>query len=207
MQEGSGETAFAQAYRAARRFAERAGAGGERLLVGDVVQATGLSPTPVREALSRLVGENIIEEHRGGGYFIPRPAARDITELYILTRALGLAATTHLSGTFGSVRACESLPHEADTAPIAIWFSRLATRSGNEALQLEVYRLNGRMVRIRRVEQAAFAKDTLLFAEASSLTDSEDVGLLTSWVDRYARAGIDAAGDIADLLARRHGRI
>lgn len=57
---------------------------GERLAITDFAQDLDLSATPVREALSRLAGEGLIEERRGQGYFAWRLDVVDLAELYEL---------------------------------------------------------------------------------------------------------------------------
>lgn len=57
---------------------------GRPLLVSEVAAELGLSTTPVREAMARLVGEGMIEEHRGRGYMTWRMDSADLRELYEL---------------------------------------------------------------------------------------------------------------------------
>jgi DNA-binding transcriptional MocR family regulator len=55
---------------------------GARATAVDLADDLGLSTTPVREALSRLTGEGVLEDRRGQGYFVPRLGAVDIADLY-----------------------------------------------------------------------------------------------------------------------------
>lgn len=57
---------------------------GESLVVKDLAEEIGLSPTPVREALACLSGEGLIERRRGKGYFFPALTGPDIIDLYDL---------------------------------------------------------------------------------------------------------------------------
>ena len=57
---------------------------GEQLMVTVLARNLGLSATPVREALSRLAGEGLIEDRRGMGFFAWRLDAVDLVELYDL---------------------------------------------------------------------------------------------------------------------------
>src|SRR5690606_30631757 len=47
-----------------------------------------LSPTPVREALSRLAGEGVLQERRGDGFFVAGYAAAEIAALFRLSEQL-----------------------------------------------------------------------------------------------------------------------
>lgn len=57
---------------------------GQPLAIGELARELGLSPTPVREALSRLAGEGLVEDHRGRGFFSRRLDAGELAELYDL---------------------------------------------------------------------------------------------------------------------------
>lgn len=55
---------------------------GARATAVDLADELGLSTTPVREALSRLAGEGVLEDRRGQGYFVRRLGAVDVADLY-----------------------------------------------------------------------------------------------------------------------------
>jgi len=57
---------------------------GDPLIVVDLSRKLKLSPTPVREALSRLAGEGLIIDRRGRGYFAPRQDIHELVDLYQL---------------------------------------------------------------------------------------------------------------------------
>ena len=65
---------------------------GARITAVDLADELGLSTTPVREALSRLAGEDVVEDRRGQGYFVRRLNAADIADLYRISLALLLIA-------------------------------------------------------------------------------------------------------------------
>ena len=60
---------------------------GSRIAATDLADELRLSTTPVREALSRLAGEGLLEDRRGQGYFVRLPNALDIADLYRLSLA------------------------------------------------------------------------------------------------------------------------
>lgn len=200
------EAAFARAYRMIRTVIGRSTDPGQRLLVGDFTRATGLSPTPVREALSRLVGEGLIEERRGGGYYVPRLDARDVVEFYAVARALALAAVAEGGGGPGAQRTRRiaasqgDVPAEAE-GRIAYWFERIAIASGNRLLASETYRLNGRMAGIRRAEIAVMAGLAARIEEIGDLVGTRDQAGQTLWIELYCREGREHAAEIADWLS------
>lgn len=65
-----------------RRLREGELGPGSKITAKEVADGLRLSPTPVREALSRLAGEGLLEEHRGDGFFVPELSAADIAVLY-----------------------------------------------------------------------------------------------------------------------------
>jgi hypothetical protein len=60
---------------------------GSRIAGTDLADELRLSTTPVREALSRLAGEGLLEDRRGQGYFVRLPNALDIADLYRMSLA------------------------------------------------------------------------------------------------------------------------
>lgn len=67
--------------------AERLFAPGQALVVTDLAERIGLSPTPVREALACLAGEGLIDRRKGKGYLYPADTAPTLLDLYALQRA------------------------------------------------------------------------------------------------------------------------
>ncbi|MFZ5685689.1 MAG: GntR family transcriptional regulator [Pseudomonadota bacterium] len=60
---------------------------GARATAVDLADDLGLSTTPVREALSRLAGEGLLEDRRGQGYFVRVPGAVEIADLHRMSLA------------------------------------------------------------------------------------------------------------------------
>jgi len=60
---------------------------GGRATAVDLADELGLSTTPVREALSRLAGEGLLEDRRGQGYFVRVPGVVDIADLHRMSLA------------------------------------------------------------------------------------------------------------------------
>lgn len=65
---------------------------GARIDVNEIAAADGVSPTPVRNALNRLVGAGLVVSHSNEGFFAPILSEQDLRELYDSSAALlGLA--------------------------------------------------------------------------------------------------------------------
>lgn len=61
---------------------------GSRLTASEIAERLSLSQTPVREALSRLAGEGLLQDRRGQGFFVPRLSELDLAVLFRLQQAL-----------------------------------------------------------------------------------------------------------------------
>lgn len=61
---------------------------GSRISEHALSKEFGVSRTPIREALTRLVFEGIAEQVPNDGYFLKRPSLKDIEELYDLRNVL-----------------------------------------------------------------------------------------------------------------------
>jgi DNA-binding transcriptional MocR family regulator len=79
---------------AALRDRLRAGAfqPGERIAASELAKSLRLSATPVREALSQLAGEGLLEDRRGQGWFVRALTGVDIADLYRMSLAVQLIA-------------------------------------------------------------------------------------------------------------------
>jgi len=94
---------------------------GARIAATEVADDLGLSATPVREALSRLAGEGLLEDRRGQGAFVRALSGSDVADLYRLSLAhlliaqdphrqhLGRRAAPPDAGSADPVRAVERL--------------------------------------------------------------------------------------------------
>ena len=83
-----------EAYKTLRRaILGRSIPSGQKLVVRVLAEQLGLSPTPVKEALSALEREGLVVAVPHRGYFVLEPTLEDIREIYNLREVLeGLAA-------------------------------------------------------------------------------------------------------------------
>ena len=72
---------FGMALASLRTAIEGGLAPGQHLSVADIAASLSLSTSPVREALSRLCGEGLVEDRRGLGYFTRPTPLEDILGL------------------------------------------------------------------------------------------------------------------------------
>lgn len=92
---------YEQAYESVRDLLRdgslRSGEAVSELRLADML---GMSRTPVREALRRLVAEHILEAVPGGGLRVPLPTPDDVAEVYV-TRAALEAEAARVATTVG----------------------------------------------------------------------------------------------------------
>ena len=86
---------------------------GTRLEANRLSQEIGVSVTPVRDVLHRLVGEQLVEATSGDGFRVPRFSESQLRDLYewnsalmtIASRTIGIQAITAARATPGTVAA------------------------------------------------------------------------------------------------------
>jgi DNA-binding transcriptional regulator YhcF (GntR family) len=139
---------------------------GEQLMVTALARSLRLSATPVREALSRLAGEGLIEDRRGTGFFAWRLDAVDLVELYdlqatYLTTALERGAGVQLTS-LGCGREAADLTvfHHGAEPPVVrleAVFAMLVTEARSAALARAHGLLADRLAPSRHAERAVLS--------------------------------------------------
>ncbi|KSB91755.1 hypothetical protein AS593_06955 [Caulobacter vibrioides] len=189
---------------------------GEALTITDIARELRLSPTPVREALSRLAGEGLIEDRRGRGYFGWRFDPLDLVELYDLNQlhvgaALGVmeAATDIDAGPLVAREVAALLEAAPSAEGVAIGaealFARIVRVGGGRALSACQSNLSDRLGPARKVEALVLAgADTELLALCERY-DGRAWGALSEAVELYHMRRRAASGEIVAAARRRHG--
>lgn len=177
---------------------------GEPLTITELAHDLSLSATPVREALSRLAGEGLIEDRRGRGYFARRLDVADLVELYGLRGLyLGEALNERHGQGQTSLEPTSGAAHER----LAWIMDRLVAQAGNRAL-FDAYRsICDRLGPATDVEPQLFRIDEELAAiEAAEPAGQPALSLVLDRLhaDRRARAdelvrAIRARANIATL--------
>jgi DNA-binding GntR family transcriptional regulator len=86
-QHNHGRDHFERAYSFLRERLDAGGyKAGERINILELREELRLSQTPIREALSRLVGQHLIRDRRGEGYYVAALDNRSAAQLYGLYR-------------------------------------------------------------------------------------------------------------------------
>jgi len=146
---------------------------GEHVNEIELARAFGVSRTPLREALNRLVGERLLTFQPNRGFCVRRLERQEIFDLYELRRHLEVAATRLAvkrasDADIGALRAFwEGVQgRAADTANDALlaldeaFHVRLVGLSGNKEMVHTLQLVNARIHFVRWVEMEARRLDT-----------------------------------------------
>lgn len=171
---------------------------GEQLMITELSRGLRLSATPVREALSRLAGEGLIEDRRGMGYFAWRLDAVELSELYDLQMVyLAAALRRAIDPTILELRRANGLADapsatdrpSSDLDRTEAVFQRIIVGARSLALSRANKILADRLAPARRVE-----------AYAMPIAVSDEIADL----ERQIEGGVAEA--IEEALEAYHGR-
>ena len=171
---------------------------GHRLEAARLADEIGVSMTPVRDALNRLVGEQLVEANAGDGFHVPRMSEADLRDLYEWHSALVIMAvrTARAHPEAGDLQAALGAASAAEAASIG--FELIAEASANRELRLAMQNAADRLHAFRLIEHVVLAAPR-----------DELVPVLTpepgqrSAIRRYHLARMRA---VPELLAVRAGR-
>lgn len=133
---------FGMALASLRTALEDGLAPGQHLSVVDIAASLGLSTSPVREALSRLCGEGLVEDRRGLGYFTRAAPLEDVLGLLDLE-----AAHVRLAALCAQV----AQPRDGTDASVEAWIDALVGACDNQPLIESLVRVRRRLAPLRRL--------------------------------------------------------
>ena len=177
-------------FKALDRIRERvhdgAYAPGGSIVIVDEARRLKVSTTPVREALSWLCGEGLVERGPAGGFLAARLDAGAVRDLYGFRLVCLLAGLDLTAGLPAYGRKPERDGHPV--GELNRFFDSLVRRTGNAVLLDAYARVAGQ---IRQLQAA----ETRVFMDVSS-----EAGLLLDV------ASTEMNGDLRDALRRYHAR-
>lgn len=160
---------------------------GGRIPASALASSLKLSATPVREALSRLAGEGLVEERRNLGFFVRTLSGVDVADLYRL-------ALAHLLIAVGRDRerrpptAPDAGPGSDPVRAVEGYFQAWMAQAGSRALTQMHQTIATQLGPVRRIEHRVF----------------DDLGLEAEMLLRLA--GTAGVAEFAQGLRRFHGR-
>ena len=168
-----------------RRLVEGVWPAGYKLATSHLAAELDVSPSPVRDSLNHLAGEELVDFVAGAGFFVPAPDARTLIDMLAFNLLLLTNALFDTGGT-PFPPSSEPLPLNPDITGL---FRHLAGRAGNDELVAAVDRLGERLNPYRKLDAALLGG-----------TDVE-IAMLASAITTAA-----PAMDVAEILARYHAR-
>jgi DNA-binding GntR family transcriptional regulator len=160
---------------------------GQHLEPGSLAGDLGSSTTPVKFALHRLVGEDLLILHDWHGFQVPLPTELQLRGQYdwmeqmlILAIGLGTTITAHARPRPASFSADDDLPKHT-------WklFDAMARASGLAPLHLDFRRSNDRLAPIRRVKQGLIEQAPEEIAELTQLWQAGQTAKLQTGLHAY----------------------
>jgi len=130
---------------------------GFRLEANRLADELGVSMTPVRDVLHRLVGERLVDANSGEGFHVPRLTEKMLRDLYEWNAALvTFAARTMQPGEEASLPPLWEIPAGADR--VAALFARMAASAPNAEIAQAIANASDRLHPFRIIEQSSLER-------------------------------------------------
>lgn len=174
--------------------------GGHKLEAPRLADELGVSITPIRDALSRLTGERLVEFAAGEGFRVPRLDGGDLRTIFAWHHRLVMMAIRWRSGPFPAI----DIPHGNDGVGerTALLFGAIASTARNFELTRAVAQVAARLNPYRQHEPALFPDvDEELSAIEQLIGEGGRAAVLTAIGHYHARR--KTAADRMARLARR----
>lgn len=180
---------------------------GEQLMARDLARELRLSATPIREALSRLAGEGLLEDRRGAGYFAWRLDAVDLAELYDLQCGylrMALTRSREAPPPAEGDQVSELIAQDP-VARIETRLAQLVLRGRSLALQRAHALLADRLAPARRIEAHVLEDSDAECAALTAALAADDISELMAWIDRYGATRREAAPELVAVMRSAAG--
>ncbi len=182
---------------------------GQRIDPATLASEFHTSPTPVRSALYRLVGEGLLEDHARGGLHVPLPTEVALRDLYDwMQRLLAMACDIGIAPAARTARRPGPMPADADVAEFT-WqlFDAIARATLHFSLHRAVTQANDRLAPVRPTELALVDNVFEELAELARHWDERDFPALEAGLRAYHERRrqlvpciVAALGDAAEYL-------
>lgn len=148
---------------------------GEKLEALRLADDLGISMTPVRDCLNRLVGERLVDMKPGEGYRVPRMSENALRDMLAVNAALLDLALVARSKELSDVEFKFENSTYADR--VSSFFDFIASLSGNIIIVEIVRSLNERMHAVRMKEPLVIPDALQEIEELEQLSTIQDTGL------------------------------
>ncbi|WP_052223705.1 GntR family transcriptional regulator [Novosphingobium malaysiense] len=185
---------------------------GDRLDPARLARELGASPTPVRDALHRLLGEDLVHARAHDGFHVPVPSEADLRDLYEWNRDLLLLALRKAGGSAvpdpgvlsrQDSRAGDPEANAGDrdvASAVAGLFREIAASAASRQLARAVQHASDRLHPVRRVEAEAIAASWDEVASMRGAWAAGATGDLRRQIGAYHRRRVAGVVRLAPLL-------
>lgn len=174
---------------------------GRRIAAVEVAEALRLSATPVREALSRLAGEGLLDELRGQGFYVPLYTSTDVADLYRLSWTKLRITTARERPRVGQAPCADALVEPDPICAVDRLFYGWIGETGSRVLAASYRRTQAQLAPIRRLEGKVFDDLELEAVQLLALAVSEDPDGRLRSLEQFHERRIAAAERLATLAA------
>lgn len=182
---------------------------GARIDANEIAATDGVSPTPVRNALNRLVGAGLLVSHSNEGFFVPHCTERDVRDLYDCSAALlGLAIARGANARMRSKAITDQDAVVSDG--IELWteatFRKIMSLCANKRLFGALADINLRLRPVRLLEGEWIANRGDELQRIQQALAAVELSALDRLVDAYHRRRIRLVARIVARMQDRKGR-
>jgi DNA-binding GntR family transcriptional regulator len=179
---------------------ERGFRAGARLDPAVLAEELNSSTTPVREAIERLVGEDLVESRTGSGFYMPALDEPGLEDMYAWSsQVLALAVRNWGKQQGGAeARSGDETAHQEETlaARTARTFAEIAARSDNGEHVRALRSVNARLQAIRIIEPLVLDDGDSELAAIETARAVDDRPGLRRFLGGYHRRRVRAGGAI-----------
>lgn len=148
---------------------------GEKLEALRLADELGVSMTPVRDCLNRLVGERLVDMKPGEGYRVPLISEKALRDMLAVNAALLELTPFDRAEEWSDVEYRSENSTYADR--VSSFFDFIASLSGNIIIIETVRSLNERMHAVRMKDPLVFPDTLLEIDELEQLSTRQEAGL------------------------------
>ncbi|MGJ4728768.1 GntR family transcriptional regulator [Luteimonas sp. SDU101] len=181
---------------------------GQRLDPTALASQFRTSPTPVRSALDRLVGEGLLEDHARSGLHVPLPGELALRDSYDwMLRLLLMACEMGISPIARIEKASDPTLPDADVAKLT-WqlFDSIARATAHRSLHRTVKQANDRLAPIRRAKQGLLERPVEELSELIQYWHQRDLRSLERALRKYHERRQQLVPCIVAVLADQSSR-
>jgi len=178
---------------------------GQRIDPATLAAEFHISPTPVRFALYRLVGEGMVADHARNGMHVPLLTEVAMRDLYDwMERLLLMACDIGVAPMFRKTRKLELSRADDDLVKLT-WqlFDAIAGATGHWSLHHAVKRANDRLAPIRRAKHGLLDRSFEELSELNRHWQTRDIPALKSALRDYHERRKQLVPGIVALLSDR----